>query len=183
MANICSADIKMKGNKENLKKLNEILDGIKAEGTVYLSLLKDKLDFDYNEDLRYEIYFWELDMRDEEDGELLMCANLAWDGHYSFWDAIAEKLDLEWSGFFEESGFWKRDPLGVFPDNYIIEIWDYNDLGIPTDTMQFETEKEVTEYLNHFVKEEKTYKEWVDFFNSDEFAYFGNLYEVEEDLS
>lgn len=179
MANICSADIRFKGNMENLKKLNDILDEIKSKETVYLSLLKDKLNLDYDADLRYEIYYWELDQN--KDGELLVCANLAWDGHYAFWDAIGSKLNLKWSGFFEESGYWKRDPLGLYPENFIVEIWDYNELNIPTDTVEFETEKEVTAYLNHFTSEAKTYKEWVDYFNSEDSGYFGNLYEVDED--
>ena len=177
MANICCGEVYFRGNPESIKKINEILDSfIKDKKKITLFDLKEKLELDYNADLSYCVQDFNIDA----DDLLRISFEFAWDCHEEFLNAIANKYGLKWSGLFdvEGDGYFKVNPMDVFQENYVIDVHDYNNLGLPNEIYEFFVEPDdVAEFLNKSSGQNCSYEEWKDTLDDSD---CGRIYEIDE---
>lgn len=177
MPNTCVADVYFRGNPDKLKDLNELFESYtkEREKITFYGKLKDITIPNYKGDTGVVTSY-------DYDGKnvLFISFDFAWDDHREFLNALAEKLESKWSGLFDCDGLWKVDPLGFFKENYLINVYDNNNLGLPNDIYEFfENTKEVEEYLNNCSKQTHTYEEWKETFDESD---FGRIEEIDEDF-
>ena len=179
MANICCGEVYFKGFSGNLMVINDVLNSfIKEKKKISLIDLKEKLGLDYDADFKYAVQDFDYD----GNNLLRMSFEFAWDCHADYLNAIAKKYDLKWSGLFdvEGEGYFKVDPLDVFKENYLVDIHDDNNLGLPNEIFEFFIEtNEVAEYLNKASGQNCSYKEWKETLDE---ADIGGIYEIEEEF-
>lgn len=178
MPNICCADVYFRSeNSKKLRDLNELFEAFTKKGE------KIYFDKEFNEKIKlsYEGDTGTVSSYDFDGKNVLYVSfDFAWDDHREFLNALAEKLESKWSGLFDCDGLWKVDPLGFFKENYLINVYDNNNLGLPNDIYEFfENTKEVEEYLNNCSKQTHTFEEWKETFDESD---FGRIEEIDEDF-
>ena len=178
MPNICCADVYFRSeNPKKLRDLNDVFESFtkKREKIYFDKEFNEKIKLSYEGDTG-SVSSYDFDGKNV----LYVSFDFAWDDHREFLNALAEILEAKWSGLFDSDGLWKVDPLKFFPENYLVDVFDNNNIGLPNDIHEFfETEKEIEEYLNKVSNQRYTYEEWKNTLDESD---FGRIEEIDEDF-
>jgi len=176
MADICCADVYFQGKPEKLKALNDLFESYKKREKIYFDKeFNEKINLSFEGETGVVTSY-------SYDGlnELFISFEFAWDDHRKFLKALAETLEARWSGLFDcNDCLWKIDPLKIFKENFLIDVQDNNNIGLPNDIYEFfSNTEEVKEYLNKCSKQNYSYEDWKETFDESD---FGRIVEIEED--
>ena len=185
MANICLGSIVFRG-KEVKRLFDAVYNGKKENGYSGPSLrsVAETLGVKFEGDGRYYLVTEKSWLEPEK---VKVEAELAWNDNRQYFNTIANALGLTWNGFFDtDDSKWKivnDSAHNDFPEDYILDVYEgeeKNGHNIPRGCEYFGTAEELASYLNKKSGEKKTYDEWQELFEDED---FGKIFHVEEDAA
>lgn len=186
MANLCFDEITVYGDKDKVKTIYDFLTGLQEElhiNQIPLSYIKESLDFsEYDGDLRYFIDSVEL-----KDDKVIITAELANTAHEEFFDYLADNFDVDYCIYADYADEGSKavinDPQGyVYPQQYVLEVWDTNDFGLDEENYYFNDDIELKEFCKEHNIPDDLYL-GTDFDDFDFDTDFMSLYKIDRDFS